>query len=285
MAKQYTYQFSYYWKVTWPNHAVFKSDSQNYRGFKQRVKREFKIINDDCVVLYLNLRWTTTLGKIQSLFPGSTSIEASSAEEFKEVKDTKDTKPQTPKNVYKLKRVMEASDAYSYCIQELQDNDKLKGTKNDKKRGFRTLEVESEGIQKFEPSDTYNVENLVKKVHTEEDTRSTESTEADARSPKFVDFHSPKADFIVNSVSEIETGFSENRNINQHFGLEIVPEKAPEDENDFKWENGLLPDFNTEDFPFKDFGTQKIRNYKIENSIDPICWEYETQDKFNLDDF
>jgi hypothetical protein len=278
MPKQYSYQFSYYWKVTWPNNAVFKADSQNYRGFKQRVKREFKIVNDDSVVLYLNLRWTTTLGKIKSLFPGSTSIEVSSAEEFKEVKESRDTVKPQPKNVYKLKRVLEPSDNYSYCIQELPPNGEVKTTRNDRKRTLRTLEVESEGIQKFEPSDTFNGENLVKKVHTEEDSRSTESTDADGRSPKFMELHSPKVEPEFHCVSDLDAAYSENKIRND----EYISEPAPENEDDFKWETGFLPDLNIDEFSFKDFSSQKIKNYKIENSIDPIYWEYDSQDKFNF---
>jgi len=274
MPKQYSYQFGYYWKIVWPDNATFKSDSQNYRGFKQRVKREFKIINEDNVILYLNLRWTTTLGKIRSLFPSSTSIEVSSADEFKEVKDNRELK--TPsKKISKVKRNLEPSDEFCLRVDSVQENGRIRLVKNDRKRTYRQSMMETEEIQNGKS--TFKFENGTKKIHTEEDTRSTESTEDENRSPKVLESMFAKGECEANSVSDAEIYHTDKKFPNQmHFPMRQV--SSIEDENEFRWESGLLPDLCVEDLHVP----TKIRNFGIENSINPIYWENEFQDNFSF---
>jgi hypothetical protein len=275
MPKQYSYQFGYYWKIVWPDNGTFKSDSQNYRGFKQRVKREFKIVNEDNVVLYLNLRWTTTLGKIHSLFPSSTSIEVSSADEFKEVKDARDVKQSPSKKISKLKKTLEPTDEFSLRMDPVQDTGRFRLVKNDRKRTYKVAMMESEEIQKVKP--TLNLEDGAKKLHAEEDSRSTQSTEDENRSPKVLDIVSPMGQCEVNSISDIEISNTDKKIRNQ-IVFPIYHSGAIENESDFRWENGLLPDLTLEDIHVP----TKIRNFGIENSINPIYWENEFQDNFTF---
>jgi len=119
MTKQYSYTFSYYWKISWPDEDSFKKDAPNYKGFKQRVKRDWKTVSDKGVFLYINLKWVTTLGKMQSLFPTALAIEVSTAEEFAKVKVMEEVKPSNVRRTFRLKRKLEPTDEYSYCIKEL----------------------------------------------------------------------------------------------------------------------------------------------------------------------
>ena len=65
MPRSYSYQFSYYWKVTWAERELFKQDIYTYQKFKSRIKRETQVTeNDNTFSLYVNLKWVTTLGKM-----------------------------------------------------------------------------------------------------------------------------------------------------------------------------------------------------------------------------
>lgn len=274
MPKQYSYQFGYYWKIVWPDNGTFKSDSQNYRGFKQRVKREFKIVNEDNVVLYLNLRWTTTLGKIRSLFPSSTSIEVSSADEFKEVKDARDVKQSPSKKISKLKRSLEPTDEFSLRVEDLQGNGRIRLVKNDRKRSYKEAVMETEEIQKVKS--TFNISDGAKKVHIEEDSRSTDSTDDEHRSPKVLET-SQKGECELHSISDMDILDTDKKTHNQ-IVFPIHQTGSIENETDFRWESGLLPDLNLEDIHVP----TKIRNFGIEDSINPIYWENEFQDNFTF---
>jgi len=188
MAKTYSYQFSYYWKITWNEEAAFKNDTANYKGFKQRIKRECKVNQGEKVILYLNLRWVTTLGRMQSLFPNSSIIEVSSPEEFGTMKDAREVKQVVNRKTYKLRRVLEPSEDYSYSLREMPGAKRADQTVNQKRsRGQKSArEKIDREILKYQPEflGEPDEDNITKKVHKELEEKSTISTEYGSNSPK-----------------------------------------------------------------------------------------------------
>jgi len=278
MPKAYAYKFSYYWKVTWPDEDAFKLDTINYKGFKQRIKRECKVVNPDSVILYINLRWVTTLGRMQSLFPSSTLIETSTPEEFQSVKDTKEVKQSPSKRTYRLKRIMEPSEEYSYSINEIQTRQKTRAL-NKRRRKFLELEHNvDDGPILYTPTGGDPIEldlNLIKKkIHKEDEERSIQSTDDSS-----VGHHKPSQLFLDPSDC-----FNEEACLGGRVSTNMEPlNKRSEDTEqnlDFLWEDSLGPVWEIEDR--QEYVPKKIRNFGLENSINPIFWEYD-QNSINFD--
>jgi hypothetical protein len=188
MTKTYSYQFSYYWKITWPDDSAFKNDTANYKGFKQRIKRECKVSQAEKVILYLNLRWVTTHGRMSSLFPHSEFIEVSSPEEFSTFKDAREVKQVINRKTYKLRRLLEPSDDFSYALRDHNTSKKAEQSVNQKRsRGTKSAKgkPQAEALQyKDETFGEPEIEIVKKKPHNELEEKSTISTEYGSYSPK-----------------------------------------------------------------------------------------------------
>jgi len=80
--KNYNYEMSYYWKICWADKKSFALDSTSYEDYQQRVRATLKYFDGEKRIYYMHLRWVTTLGKIQKLFPNAQSIERYSKEQY-----------------------------------------------------------------------------------------------------------------------------------------------------------------------------------------------------------
>lgn len=281
MTKTYSYQFSYYWKITWNEEAAFKNDTANYKGFKQRIKRECKVNLDEKVILYLNLRWVTTLGRMQSLFPNSQCIEVSSPEEFSTMKDAKEVKQVVNRKTYKLRRVLEPSEDYSYTLREIAGNKKIDQNVNQKRlRGQKSFQERVEDdILRYEPEffGEPDVEIVKKKVHNELDEKSTVSTEYGSYSPKkYFDEAGNNHYEEKREIFEMPNNFyfQENDNLKAWEKEEMKKDQEKFDENlETKWEENAYNQWDNDGLNNIDFIPQRLRNYEMENSITPFSWD------------
>lgn len=79
--KKYNYEFSYYWACEWYSEADFDKDSKSLRSMKSRIKRHFKT-DENGVTVYINLKFVTTQGKMNTNFPTCTRIWSCNAEVY-----------------------------------------------------------------------------------------------------------------------------------------------------------------------------------------------------------
>jgi hypothetical protein len=280
MPKAYAYKFSYYWKVSWPDDETFKLDTINYKGFKQRIKRECKVVNPDSVVLYINLRWVTTLGRMQSLFPSSTLIETSTPEEFQEIKDTKEVKQSPSKKTYRIKRILEPSEEYSYSLNEIQTRQKTRAL-NKRRRKF--LEPDSsipdEPVPYGSHEDGFDVDIdlLKKKIHKEDEERSVQSTDDSS-----VDHQKNHHIFIDHNDCLHEDLYPEDKEVDKVDDVNRRNEGKEGQNFDFLWEDSLGPVWEIDDIG-QEYIPKKIRNFGLETTLSPSIWEYEYQSNVNMD--
>jgi len=282
MPKAYVYKFSYYWKVTWPDDETFKLDTINYKGFKQRIKRECKVMNPDSVVLYINLRWVTTLGRMQSLFPSSTLIETSTPEEFQAIKDTKEVKQIPGKRTYRIKRILETSEEYSYSINEIQTRQKTRAL-NKRRRKFLEPEnsIPEEHTLYGHSDETFDldIDLLKKKIHKEDEERSIQSTDDSS-----VDHHKTHHIFLDPNDGLHDELYFEDKVVEKIQDVNTKNEGKGDQNFDFLWEDSLGPVWEIEDIGLgQDYVPKKIRNFGLENSINSNFWEYEYQTTISMD--
>jgi len=287
MTKSYSYQFSYYWKITWPNDEVFKKDTPNYKGFKQRVKRDCRTSTDSGVFLYINLRWVTTLGKMKSLFPSATEIEVSTAEEFAEVKEQEDARSATGKRTFKLKRKLEPTEEYSYCIRESETKPAATGMSRRRKglvKPCKDPEFESIENEFTFGADEETFDIVKKKVHVDEKIGNMLEIEY----PILME-HEP---LPVKNNSEASTSVHGDPFLEDELSEFIkddkvsrVPSNRPEVGLEFLTEESFIPYKKLSKLSSDDLTPKRIRNFGLENSINPMYWEFnDNQQKiFNLD--
>jgi hypothetical protein len=212
---------------------------------------------------------------MQSLFPSSTSIETSTPEEFQSVKDTKEVKQSPSKRTYRIKRILEPSEEYSYSINEIQTRQKTRAL-NKRRRKFLELEhQDTEEPVLYTPTGHINLEIdiMKKKIHKDEEERSVQSTDDSS-----VGHHKISNLFLDPNECLNEEHILEDQ------AHEIEPlikrmEGNP-DSLDFLWEDSLGPVWEVEDR--QEYVPKKIRNFGLENSINPIFWEYD-QNSINFD--
>jgi hypothetical protein len=285
MTKSYSYQFSYYWKITWPNEEVFKRDAPNYKGFKQRVKRDCRTSTDSGVFLYINLRWVTTLGKMKSLFPSSTAIEVSSAEEFAEVKEQEDSRASSGKRTFKLKRKLEPTEEYSYCIRELDSKPVATGMTRRRKgvtKPSKDFEFESIEPENFVGPEEEDFDIVKKKVHFDEKI-------GNMLEPEYpIILEHPQAP--VKNNSEASTSVHGDPFMEDELQEFIKDDKIkrmesnhPEVGLEFLTEESFIPYKKLSKLSSDDLTPKRIRNFGIENSINPMFWEFNDNQNFNLD--
>lgn len=290
MPKTYSYLFSYYWKVTWNDENSFKNDTANYKGFKQRIKRECKVTLSDSVSLYLNLRWVTTLGRMQTLFPNAHLIEVSSPEEFGTMKDAKEIKPIINRKTYKLRRAIDPTEKYSYSLRELPSTHKTdRRINNNKVRiPIKLLKPKKNSSSLSQHSEHLNRKQMIakkKKVHNELEDKGTVSTEYSSYSPKKpldedispeknapileeIEDQSPEKDEII--------GLKGINDIENDFGL------APERVDEFEWNKDKQDEWGMEPTMDVRFYQKRFKDVGIENSIDNYPWDINNP---KIDDF
>jgi len=216
---------------------------------------------------------------MQSLFPSSTLIETSTPEEFQSVKDTKEVKQSPSKRTYRIKRILETSEEYSYSINEIQTRQKTRAL-NKRRRKFLELEhnIPEEPVL-YTPTagDSIDLDLglIKKKIHKDDEERSIQSTDDSSTS------HHKTTNLFLdpNDCFNEETCLG-GKESNQIELLNKRSEASTEQNLDFLWEDSLGPVWEIEDR--QEYVPKKIRNFGLENSINPIFWEYD-QNSINFD--
>jgi hypothetical protein len=121
-----------------------------------------------------------------------------------------------------------------------------------------------------------DIDLIKKKIHKEDEERSIQSTD----------------DSSVGHRKQSSMYLDPHDSINEEPFLERVVEKIEpinrrtdgkgEQSLDFLWEDSLGPVWEIDDIG-QEYVPKKIRNFGLENSINPIFWEYEYQNNSNFD--
>jgi len=216
---------------------------------------------------------------MQSLFPSSTFIETSTPEEFQSVKDTKEVKQSPAKRTYRIKRILEPSEEYSYSINEIQTRQKTRALNKRRRKFLEPDNSINEEPMPYSPTGEtieIDIDLIKKKIHKEYEERSIQSTD----------------DSSVGHQKHPNMYLDTHECLNEEPCLgEVADKREPinkrsdgkgEQSLDFLWEDSLGPVWEVDDIG-QEYVPKKIRNFGLENSINPIFWEYEYQNNSNFD--
>jgi len=159
--------------------------------------------------------------------------------------------------------------------------DKKTRALNKRKRKF--LEGENSIPEESTPygpnEDTFDldIDLLKKKIHKEDEERSIQSTDDSS-----VDHQKNHHMFLDPNDCLHEEPYIEEKVVDKIEDVNRRTEGDGDQSFDFLWEDSLGPVWEIEDNG-QEYIPKKIRNFGLENSINPNFWEYEYQSNINLD--